>query len=90
MAEPQASQVRACLRDEGTYAEGGAKCFWPGLGITFGEGQDEVGVLVCLECCLVAFHHAGAETRVGLSTAGVASLANFYERLVLPLKYGRA
>lgn len=58
----------------------GARCFFPGFAIAFGEGDNRVIVQVCLECSWVVFHSSSVEQWLVPSDAGVSGLRRLYEK----------
>jgi len=79
-----AREVVSVLTDPVNYGDRGrgAMCFFPGFGFTFGEGQNSVVALVCLECSWVMFYSGQGLQSIVPSPAGEARLRALYERVV--------
>jgi hypothetical protein len=61
LSDSVAEPIRTLLATVETYGDRGmaARCFFPGFAFTFGQDQDAVDVLVCLECRWVYFYSRG-------------------------------
>src|SRR5258708_3837995 len=50
MTLEQADRLRKLLTDDRYFTLDGAMCFEPGMDFVFGDGEDAIHVVVCLEC----------------------------------------
>lgn len=76
--------ISAMLAAPGVYDDDGdmARCFFPGLALRFGCGDDAVQVLVCLECRRVVFERAGLRDRPRCPGARLRRMLHgFYQRM---------
>ncbi len=60
----------------------GARCFFPGMAFSFGEGSGVVDVVICLECSWVAFHANGEEFSLVPIHAFEVELRALYEQML--------
>lgn len=76
-----AARIRAILDDDDSYGGPMVKCFDPGMGFRFGEGESQVDVVICLACnWAYVFKDGQVDERV-LSDEGVRRLTEVYREL---------
>jgi hypothetical protein len=73
-------EVRAILLDGSTYGELGAKCFIPGMGLTFTPEGSPFDLVICLKCSWIYVYQGKPELKHSwaLSPAGVERLMKLY------------
>ena len=79
-----AASARELLISINTYGDRGrgARCYFPGFGLTYGESAAAVDILVCLECNWVVFHSGGQSISLAPTVAGLKQLREIYRTLV--------
>jgi hypothetical protein len=81
IADPQlARELRQAVYERSNFsAGGGADCFWPGLGIEIGEGDEQVDAVICLKCDWLHLYAAGKKLeRIPLSASGKQEFMRLY------------
>lgn len=84
MTPNQVRRVQAFLTGNGYLALEGADCFDPGMEFQFGQGDDAVHVVVCLECWKLRIAKAGSmklNLFYSLKRSGVEELKALYKEI---------
>lgn len=78
-AQELASSIREAISNKANFGRGGADCFNPGMGISIGEGDDQLDAVVCIECeWLYLFEPGKKVEQKTLSAAGKREFARLY------------
>jgi len=84
MTPNQVQRVRTFLTGNGYLALHGYDCFDPGTEFQFGEGDEAIYVIVCLECWKIRITTADSKTLnvfYGLNRSGVEELKALYKEI---------
>lgn len=81
LTEPQAAALRAIIADPQNFGNVPMRCFTPGLGFTLGEGEEEMAILVCLQCLWVRFYRGEIQMYEVLSERGQKRMKALYRAL---------
>lgn len=77
-----AAEVLSLLKKEGTYFDGGALCFDPGLGFRFQRGESFVELVICLDCNWVYAYTSDEHFRWSLTPEAKQELLRVYRSQV--------
>lgn len=76
-----AHELAAAIKTGANFDGPGADCFWPGMGVAVGEGEDQTDAVICLHCnWLYRYRPDGSEERLPLSDRGAAELKRLYQQ----------
>ncbi len=76
-----ASAARTILSSPSTYTGHDQRCFEPGMAITFGQGANQIDVLICLFCDRVVFYKGDEQVGHVLTKEGHEKLKTIYEQV---------
>src|SRR5215469_6358380 len=54
-----ATEFSAAVDTSSNFGGSGKDCFWPGMAITLGEGEEQVDAIICLQCDLIDLYRPG-------------------------------
>jgi hypothetical protein len=76
-----AKELAAAVTSRSNFGGSPAACFWPGLGVAVGEGEERLDAVICLQCNQLYRYAPGeSEERLVLSDQGAKKLTSLYQR----------
>jgi hypothetical protein len=73
--------IASVIGNRFTYGGNGAMCFEPGIAVRFGQGDQAVEALICLDCGHVYFFKGGGHAALSLSEIGKSRIKSLYARM---------
>src|SRR5581483_9967230 len=81
LAPDVANKLRKILADPSTYDITMPHCFEPGMAFRFGNGDNAVDVVICLNCNKIEFHRGQIVKSKPISDRGNDELRQIYQKV---------